>query len=411
MRIDIDSFSEIAQVLRRNKSRTLLTAFGIFWGVFMLLFLMGGGIGLKALLGKNFDGFAANASVVISANTTKPYKGFRQGRSWDLEIKDIERIKQMLPEADVVTPEVSRWGTTATYGEQSYSDATVKGIYPDYKFVETSELKYGRNINQADVLQERKVCVIGKRIYNALFPDGGDPCGKFIQIGAASYQIVGVDFFSGLMSLNGQADESISIPLPVVQKVYNRGKSIDMVCIVAKPGIRTSTLAPKLREIVGRAHTIDPSDEPAIQVLNLEDFFSVVDNLMRGVDFLILLVGIGTILAGAIGVSNIMMVTVRERTTEIGIRRAIGAKPRDILLQIITEAMSITTISGSAGIVFSVFLLSLLEKIVGKGIGFQISIGTALASLGFIALLGILAGLAPASRAMHIKPVDAMRDE
>lgn len=377
----------------------------------MLLFLLGGGVGLKALLMQNFNGFASNASVVFSSRTSKPWKGFRANRFWEPDIRDVERLKMMMPELDVVTPIVSTWGAEACYEDKKADGISLKGISAEYSKIESPEIKYGRYLNDADILQERKVCVIGKTIYTSLFPDGGDPCGKYVQIGPVCYQIVGVDMRVSNMSINGSADLVCSIPFPVFQKVYNRGKVVDLICITAKGNISTKSIEPKIRETLARAHSFDPSDKTAVVCLNLGDFFSLVDNLMRGVDVLILLVGLGTILAGAIGVSNIMMVTVKERTTEIGIRRAIGAQPKDILSQIIIETVSITTIAGSLGIVFSVQLLKLLTKLVGKGLEFQITLSTALLALVFIVVLGVVAGLAPARRAMKIKAVDAMRDE
>ncbi len=410
MRFDTDTFKEITDSLTRNRSRSLLTGFGVFWGIFMLLFLSGGGQGLKQILSKNFDGFATNTTMLFPSRTTKPAFGFRQGRWWGLTYNDIPRLRTMVPELDVVTPVISRWGQTVMR-DISSTEASVKGVYADYARVETPKLKYGRYINDADVLQERKVCVIGKRIYTSLFPEGGDPCGSRVKVGSIWFTVVGVDYNSGAISINGTADQAVTVPLTVAQKIFRRGSSIDLICMTGKPGVRMSGIEPRIRQIVARQHKFDPSDKQALFVLNTQEMFSLMDNLFNGVNFLILLVGLGTILAGAIGVSNIMMVTVRERTTEIGIRRAIGATPSDILSQIILESISLTLVSGSFGIVFSVLLLSLLETVTGHQAVFQIGFWTAVVAALLLAALGVLAGLAPASRAMRIKPVDAMRDE
>ncbi|MCQ2183233.1 MAG: ABC transporter permease [Bacteroidales bacterium] len=414
MRFDIDSFREIGDALVRNKSRSLLTGFGIFWGLFMLLFMMGGGQGLKYALNKSFDGFASNTVVIFASQTSKPSHGFKEGRSWVLNSTDVARLKTMIPELDIVTPEISSWGLSAVYDTYK-ADCHLKGIYPDEGKVEIPFLKYGRFINEIDCQQERKVCVIGKRIYNSLFPEGGDPCGKYIKINDIHFQIVGVDFKEGSISINGSSDETATIPLPVIQNIYNRGDAYDMLAMTGKKGVKMSELEGRIRQVMARKHLFDPSDKQALYVLNSEELFQLADNLLRGVSFLIWLVGLGTILAGAIGVSNIMMVTVKERTTEIGIRRAIGATPKEILSQIIMESISLTLVAGSAGIVFSVQLLNLLEKIVNQTeIGFtpfQISFGMALLCTALLAILGAAAGLAPALRAMKIKPVDAMRDE
>ena len=415
MKLDYDSFREIADALVRNKSRSLLTGFGVFWGIFMLLFMMGGGQGLKQVIGSNFEGFATNTAIMVSSETTKPWKGFKEGRYWNLNYTDVERLKQMVPELETVTPVIATWGTTMIHGENSFS-GSYKGVLADYVNIEEPQLKYGRYINETDVLQERKVCVIGKRVYNNLFPEGGDPCGNFIKVGPAYYQVIGVDFSSGNISISGQASETVSVPLPVAQKILNRGNNVDLLCVTGRSGIRMTEEEPRIRQVIARQHSFDPSDKQALFVINTEQMFSLIDNLFTGVNFLIWLVGLGTILAGVIGVSNIMMVTVKERTTEIGIRRAIGATPRDILSQIIMESISLTLVAGSFGIVFAVQLLRLLETIVNSmpdsaGASFQIGFWTAVIAALLLTALGVIAGLAPASRAMAIKPVDAMRDE
>lgn len=409
MRLDWDTYREITLALKRNRRRTLLTGFGVFWGVFMLLFLLGGGNGVKALLAANFEGFATNTTVLVSDRTTMPYQGLSKGRYWNLTYKDVERLKRMMPELDVVTPTIASYSSDIQYNEGS-AQGTLKGVYADYAKVETPKLRYGRYINESDVIQERKVCVIGERIYDALFPDGGDPCGTHIKVGSVYYQVVGVDVSAGNISLNGSADQSVIIPVSIARKIFRRGENVDIICVTAGSGISLSEHEEKLRGIIAREHRFDPEDKQAMTILYTEELFSVIDNLFKGVNFLILLIGLGTILAGVIGVSNIMMVTVKERTTEIGIRRAIGATPRDILVQIIMESIILTAISGMSGIAFSVFVLYLMDVIV-PDTSFQITFWTAVLSASLLALMGVLAGLAPASRAMNIKPVDAMRDE
>ena len=409
-RFDFDTLREIGDSLFRNKRRTILTGFGIFWGLFMLLFLVGGGNGLKQMLSMNFEGFATNTIVIVSSNTSKPWKGMKEGRYWQLDRKDVERLRTLMPELDVVAPQVSNWGQTATYKGNS-SSVSIKGISGDYHKVEAPVLKYGRTISEADVEQERKVCVIGKRVYNDLFPEGDDPCGRYIQVGSVFLRIIGVDYSSGNISINGSASESVMMPFSVAAQLYKRGNNVDIICMTGKKGVKMSTLEGRIRSILSREHLFDPTDDQALLVLNTEQIFSIVDNLFRGVNFLIWLVGIGTLLAGAVGVSNIMMVTVRERTVEIGIRRAIGAVPRDILSQIIWESVALTLAAGSAGIVFSVLILNVVEALTKHQATFQIGFWTAILAALLLSVLGVLAGLAPALRAMKIKPVDAMRDE
>ena len=409
MRLDWDTYKEITLALKRNRRRTLLTGFGVFWGVFMLLFLLGGGNGVKSLLASNFEGFATNTTILASDRTTMPYQGLSKGRYWNLTYKDVERLKRMMPELDVVTPNIASYSSDIQYNEGT-AQGTLKGVYADYVKVETPKLRYGRYINESDVIQERKVCVIGERIYDSLFPDGGDPCGTHIKVGSVYFQVVGVDVSAGNISLNGSADQSVIIPISVARKLFRRGNDVDIICVTAGSGISLSEHEDKLRGIIAREHRFTPEDKQAMTILYTEELFTVIDNLFRGVNFLILLIGLGTILAGVIGVSNIMMVTVKERTTEIGIRRAIGATPKDILMQIIMESIILTAISGMSGIVFSVLVLYLMDVMVPDA-EFQITFWTAVLSASLLTLMGVLAGLAPASRAMNIKPVDAMRDE
>ena len=258
---------------------------------------------------------------------------------------------------------------------------------------------------------QRKVCVIGKRIYKELFPDGGDPCGKFIKMGDIYLQVIGVDFNESNISINSGPSYSLIIPATLASTLYNRGNTVDIICVSGKSGIKMSSLEDRVRRVIAREHSFDPEDTEAMQLLNTEQLFMIVDNLFRGLNFLIWLVGLGTLLAGCIGVSNIMMVTVKERTVEIGIRRAIGAMPGEILSQIIAESVALTLAAGSAGIVFAVFLLNIFEKATGGEAAFQIPFNTAIIAALMLAVLGALAGLAPALRAMAVKPVDAMRDE
>ena len=365
MRVDLDSYREILDTLTRNKSRSFLTGFGVFWGVFMLVALIGGGQGLKEKLNRNFEGFAQNTAMIWAQQTTKPYKGFRKGRWWAMDYKDIERLRQRVPELDVIAPVLfGSWGTTNTayYGYQKTSPR-IQGVTPEYADIVAPRMYYGRFINQMDIQQHRKVCVLGKKIYKDLFKEGGDPCGKSIRVDSTYYEVIGVDYnASGSMNFNGRAEEKITLPLTLVQQTYNRGTQVDLIAVTGRKDVVMSKITPRIRETIARSHYIDPTDEQGVMVFNTEVLFQLLDNLFKGVNFLIWMVGLGTLLAGAIGVSNIMMVTVRERTTEIGIRRAIGATPRMILSQIISESIVLTLVAGMSGILFGVLILQMLER-------------------------------------------------
>ena len=390
----------------------------MFWGVFMLVALIGGGQGLKEMLEKNFEGFAQNTVIVWSQQTSKAYKGFRKGRWWSMDYKDITRLKQRVPELDIVAPALfAPWGKTNTaYYKDQKTTPRIQGCTPEYAKVIEPKLYYGRYINEMDMKEHRKVCVIGKRIYKELFKEGGDPCGKAIRIDSTYYEVIGVDYASsGGMNINGRAEQKVTLPLTLMQEIYNRGKEVDMIVATGRQGVVMSKLTDRIRESVTMGHFVDPTDEQAAMVFNTEVLFQMLDNLFKGVNFLIWLVGLGTLLAGAIGVSNIMMVTVRERTTEIGIRRAIGATPKMILSQIIAESIVLTLVAGMSGILFGVMILQMLEMgNTEDGIvtaHFQVGFWTAIFAALVVSAMGVLAGLAPAARAMTIKPVDAMRDE
>ena len=415
MKFDLDTYREILDTLTRNKSRSFLTGFGVFWGVFMLVALIGGGKGLKEKLNSNFEGFATNTGMIWSQRTTKAYKGFRKGRQWQMVYQDVERLRQRVPELDVITPVLFSNGGNAYY-EDKKTGIAVNGTMPEYARVNSPKMYYGRYLNDMDIAQHRKVCVIGKKTYKDLFTNGEDPCGKSIRIDSVYYQIIGVDYnMSEAINFGAEEGTTVILPLTLMQQTYNRGNVVDMIAVTGRPGVVMSQLSDRIRETIAHAHLVDPTDEKAVTVFNTEILFQLLDNLFKGVNFLIWLVGLGTLLAGAIGVSNIMMVTVRERTTEIGIRRAIGATPRTILSQIVSESIILTAVAGMSGILVAVGILEMLEKAnTEDGIitaHFQVDFWTAILAVVVISVMGILAGLAPAWRAMSIKPVDAIRDE
>lgn len=410
---DLDVWEEILVTITRNKTRSLLTAFGIFWGIFMLIALMGGAQGMQQMLSREFEGFATNSGFMGANKTSKAYKGFQQGRYWDLENSDVDRVRRSVNEVDIITPSLAKWGVDVIYNEQKIS-GTLKGLYPEYGKIEEPMITYGRYLNDMDVKDRRRVCVIGKRIYETLFPGKENPCGRFIKINGIYYQVIGVSVSSGNISINGRSETSVTIPFTTMQQNYNFGQKVQLLCYTARKGYSISEVEKKVAQVVKRAHYIHPDDSQAMIQVNAEAMFSMMDNLFSGIRILGLMVGLGTLLAGAIGVSNIMMVTVKERTVEIGIRRAIGARPNDILQQILSESMVLTILAGMAGIAFAVFLLNVVE--VGTSepnapTHFLISFWEAVGACVLLLFLGLLAGLAPAYRAMSVKPIDAIRDE
>ncbi len=414
IRLDRDQWEEIFDALSRNKTRTFLTAFGIFWGIFMLVLLMGGGKGLESMLATNFAGFANNSGFMMANSTSEAYKGFRKGRQWNIELSDIPLIRSSVPELDIISPSLNNWGSSATF-EDKKSSVSVKGEYPEASQIEDPKIRAGRGLNAVDVQQRRKVCVIGQRIVEELFKSDEKALGNKIAIDGIYYQVVGI---SGKdengISIGGNATTTVRIPYTTMQTTYNRGNRVDILCLTAREGYKMSDIQKKVEAVLKRRHLIHPDDTQAVIMVNAEAIFSMIDNLFKGVSILVWMIGLGTLFAGAIGVSNIMVVTVKERTTEIGIRRAIGATPTDILSMIMSESIVLTLVAGMSGITFAVAILQLLEQFAQNetpGAVFQISFAIAVGATFMLATLGVLAGLAPTIRAMAIKPVDAMREE
>ncbi len=411
--IDIDRWEEVLLTITRNKTRSVLTAFGIFWGIFMLVALIGGGNGLQQMMSSNFAGFATNSCFIVSRETTEPYKGFRKGRKWDLENQDLEVLKNRIPQIEDITPNLFRWGATVVRKEQK-GTFVVRGVYPSYDKIEKQTMMFGRFINDVDISERRKVCTIGTRIYETLFKKGENPCGEYIRVDGIYYQVVGVCSGVSNIQIGGSSEEMVNISLSTMQQAYNMGKTVHIICMTAKHGVAITSLESKIQELIKYNHLISPTDPQAVMVLNMEEMFKMMDSLFTGIRMLVWLVGLGTLLAGAIGVSNIMMVTVRERTIEFGIRRAIGARPREIMEQILSESMVLTAIAGLSGISFAVLILQVAEVGItasGTVAHFQVSFWTALGMAFLLLSLGVIAGLAPAYRAMSIKPIDAIRDE
>ena len=249
MRIDIDSCEEILITITRNKTRSLLTAFGVFWGIFMLVALIGGGQGMQQAMSSQFEGFATNSAFLVSQKTGEAYKGFRKGRWWDLELSDIERLRHGVNEIDVITPSIAYWGRTAIHGDKKY-DCSVKGLYPEYEHIEHQEMAYGRFINDVDIKEARKVCVIGKRVYESLFRPGEDPCGKYIRVDGIYYQVIGMCSSEGNMNIQGQASEAVTLPYTTMKQAYNLGNRIHVICFTVKPNIKVTDSQDNVERIV-----------------------------------------------------------------------------------------------------------------------------------------------------------------
>lgn len=403
--------------ITRNKTRSVLTAFGVFWGIFMLILLIGGGNGMRVLIGRSFSSFATNSCFVSSHPTSEAYKGFRKGRYWSLNVKDVDILRSNIPEIAYIVPMLfSRRGeNNVVHGEKSFTGG-VKGVMKDYRNIEHLSLVHGRFLNDIDVNERRKVCVIGSRIHETLFNKGEDPSGKYIRVDGVYYQVIGVvETIDSDINIGGNAEETVILPFTTMQNTYQTGNTVHLIAMTGKPGMKIQAIEEQAERIVKQHHMIAPDDAQAVLLINAEKLYKLYENLFIGIDLLIWIVGLGTLLAGVIGVSNIMMITVRERTGEIGVRRAIGARPADIAGQVVSESMVLTGLAGMLGISCAVYLLELMNVGVtsakGYYAGFEISFWTVVGATLILLLLGSLAGLAPAIRAMNIKPIDAIREE
>jgi putative ABC transport system permease protein len=413
---DLDRWQEIWLTITHNKLRSFLTAFGVFWGMFMLVVMVGAGVALQRGMSSQIEGFATNSCFVWAEQTSEPYKGLKKGRNWNLENSDIPLLINKIPEIQYLAPVLFGGGGTnnVTRNDKAGSYG-VKGNYPSYNLIDESKMVYGRYINDIDIVEMRKVCVIGERVYQVLFPKDEDPIGKSIQVNGIYFQVVGVARHTSDINIGGNAEESVVLPFSTMQQAFNQGNKVHFMAITAQPGIKVKVIEDKIHEVLSAKHNISPKDKKAIGGFNIEDQFNMFLYLGIGIAVLIWVVGLGTLFAGAIGVSNIMLVTVRERTREIGIRRALGATPRNIIAQILSESIILTLIAGIAGLMVGVGLLSLVGMALSHGDQFfkdpQISFSVAIAAFFILLIIGTLAGFIPANRAMNIKPIEAIREE
>jgi putative ABC transport system permease protein len=418
---DIDRWVEIWVTITRNKIRSLLTCFGVFWGILMLVILLGSGNGMKNGIMGNFKGFATNSVFFYADRTSEPYKGFNKGRYWNMRNRDIANIVENVEGVEDISPIIwgSRGEKNIVYGQLT-GTYNVKGVMPGYFNIETQNLYYGRLLNDVDMQEKRKVCLIGLKINETLFRNE-NPCGKYIRVNGLYYQVVGViKAKSSNINIGGRSEESVFLPFTTMQQSLNQGDVLHFLCTSAKRGYPIQGVIDDITTILKAQNEIAPIDPQAVGVVNVAAQFKVFEMLFTGIDILVWLVGMGTLLSGIIGVSNIMMVTVKERTREIGVRRALGAKPFNIISQVMSESLLLTALAGMMGLSLGVFLLDIVNRLLaarppqGDGTFFEnpeVSIQTAITATVVLLFSGLLSGLIPAWRAMQIKAIDAIREE
>ena len=415
---DRDKYKEIWQTIKRNKLRSFLTGFGVGWGIFMFVIMMGIGNGFFNGIQQNIDGIAQNSVFVFSGRTTMEHKGFNAGRRWELNISDIEMLKKNIPQIQYLSGGVySYLGGKAMRGERS-GDYSFRGVDDNFSKMEKVNVLQGREFNRLDVLEKRKVCLIGKYVYEQLFEKDEDPIGKQICMNGLYYHIVGVIHGASNINLFGNLNETVLIPITTMQQVNGMGQDIHMLGIAVYDDVNVTQIEQEIKDLLKSVHNIAPQDDAAINMFNIQEMFLMFRYLFLGIQILIWIVGMGTLLAGVVGISNIMLVSVRERTNEIGIRRALGAKPNVIMKQIMGESITLTFIAGYAGFFLAVLILAVIDKISqakeNSGIMFadpQISFPMAIGALAILIVFGLLAGIIPARNALKIKAIDAIRDE
>lgn len=413
---DPDRWQEIWFTITHNKSRSVMTAFGVFWGMFMLVVMVGAGVALEKGISSEIEGFATNSCFIWSEQTSEPYKGLKKGRYWNMYNEDIVLLRNNIPEIQHIAPVLFGGGQDNNVMRNDKSGTfRMKGNYPSYNLIDESKMIYGRYINDIDIAEKRKVCVIGERVYEVLFPGNEDPLGKNIQVNGIYFQVIGVSRHTSDVNIGGDAQETVVLPFTTMQQAFNQGNVVHFIAVTAMPGVKVKVIEDKIKEVLKTIHNISPDDKTAVGGMNIEDQFTMFLYLGIGIASLIWIVGLGTLLAGGIGVSNIMLVTVRERTKEIGIRRALGATPQNIIGQIISESIVITLLAGIAGILMGVGLLHIVGIVLSTGDQFfkdpQISFGVAIGALFILVLIGAFAGFLPANRALNIKPIEAIREE
>ena len=415
---DIDKWKEIWATIARNKTRSIMTAFGVSWGLFMFILLVGFGNGFRQGIMDNFNGFASNSCFFYTNRTGEAYKGYRKGRYWNMNSKDLRLIRDKARSIEYLAPMIFSNGASVRGNKKG--DYTGCGVYPDQFNIQNMEIIYGRLINAVDILERRKVCFIGQEVYETLFSVGENPLGQNIRVGGIYYQVVGVGKpVSRSINVGSYPPQTVYIPFTTLQQTVSRGDTFYFLGCTAKPGYHASMVEMEVKEIVKTNHDISPTDQKAMGSFNLEEEFRKINNLFSGITVLIWIVGLGALLSGIIGISNIMLVSVRERMREIGVRRAIGAKPLTILSQIMSESFVLTTLAGMAGFVFGVLILTVLQQLMAGGTpdggGLAIipfvSFNLALVAMGILIASSLLAGLMPALRALNIKAIDAIRDE
>lgn len=409
--ITVDTWQETLETVRKNRLRTLLTAFSVAWGILILVVLLGSGRGLTRGVEYAFRDDATNSIRMRAGQTSLAYRGLRPGRNVWFSNRDYDDVKQNVPGIDHITSRFSIRGVV-TVGYRGQSTAyNVRCVHPDHQYLEQSIILQGRYLNPTDIAECRKVAVIGDRV-EAQFGKGRPLLGEYIEVNSIPFRVVGVFTDEGS---EGER-ESVYLPISTAQRAFGGNDHVAgiMMTVGNARADEGSAIAEEVRRRLADRHDFDPKDQRAIFVYNALVEFERYMNLMGGIRLFVWIIGIGTLLAGVVGVSNIMMIGVKERTKEIGIRKALGATPGSILRLILQEAVLVTAVAGYSGLVLGVVVLQAMAKGITGSDYFRnpsVDLSVALSATAILVISGAIAGYFPARRAASIRPVEALRDE
>jgi putative ABC transport system permease protein len=406
---DLDKWQEIFSTIRKNRLRTFLTAFSVAWGIFMLIVLLGAGTGLQHGVQKQFMADAINSIWISSGQTSLPYNGIQPGKDINLTMDDLAEIKAM-PGVEHISAVFSGRGTRVMGYKKEHGAFTVRPCLPDHKYLENINTLEGRFLNDIDIDQYRKVCAISTIVRDALFKEE-DPVGKYLDVEGIPYKVIGVFYDEGQGDMN-----RIYIPLTTAQRAYNGQNKLGVIWLmpVDKSIISSNRLMEQIKSMLAAKHKYDINDTKAIEAFNATVEYERIMGVMNGINLFVWIIGTFTIIAGIVGVSNIMMIVVKERTKEIGIRKALGATPWSIISMILQESVYVTAVAGYVGLVLGVVLLETVPKFIPESPFFsnpEVDFKTAISATVVLILAGSIAGFFPSLNAARIKPIVALRDE
>ncbi|KXO00373.1 multidrug ABC transporter ATP-binding protein [Aequorivita aquimaris] len=416
-----DSWAEIIEALSSNWFRTVMTAFGVLWGIFILVILLAAGNGLENGIKQGFNGMATNSMFMWAQTASQPYKGLPKGRRYNFKTDDVDAIKQQVPGLRFVSPRNQlggfRGSNNVVRGLQTGA-FNVYGDYPEIIQQQPMDITSGRFINYSDINEKRKVAIIGSGVQSALYEPNEEVIGSYIKINGVNFLVIGTYKKKGNNGDPEEMQKEIYVPFTSFSQAFNMGDIVGWMAITAEDGSSITNLKSQIFDVVKTRHTINPNDERAVGNFDLYQEYSKINGLFTALNFVAYFVGILVLLSGIIGISNIMLIVVKERTKEIGIRRALGATPWSIRAQVLLESIFLTIISGMAGIVLATavlwfvnYQLSGMDTSEMMFINPSVNIGVVFIALTILIVSGLLAGLIPAQNAIKVKPVEALRTE